>query len=142
MGSVRWADAHFLSSGVYEDDQPPQVTTASGIYSFGSVMLEVRSCQTRVNHCLTNLSIRTQILSGRMPYHYLRTGAQVVMELHQAVKPRRPAPSFVDDGRWSLIQCWTDPPSGRPDIWDVRETVGLLCFFTISLLEAISLSPL
>ncbi|KIJ94201.1 hypothetical protein K443DRAFT_12326 [Laccaria amethystina LaAM-08-1] len=67
-----------------------------------------------------------EILSGRMPYHYLRTGAQVVMELHQAVKPRRPAPSFVDDGRWSLIQCWTDPPSGRPDIWDVRETVGLL----------------
>jgi len=59
-----------------------------------------------------------------MPYHYLRTDAQVVMELHQGVKPRRPAPSFVDDGQWSLIQrCWTDPPSGRPDIWDVREAV-------------------
>ena len=26
-GSVRWADAHFFLSGVYEDDQLPQVTS-------------------------------------------------------------------------------------------------------------------
>ena len=30
----------------------------------------------------------------------------------------------MDGGQQSLIQrCWTDPPSGRPGIEDIRETV-------------------
>lgn len=50
-----------------------------------------------------------------MPYHYLRTDAQVVIQLHQGIKPRRPSASFVDDEQWDLIQmCWKEPPEERP----------------------------
>ncbi|KAG5651731.1 hypothetical protein H0H81_007669 [Sphagnurus paluster] len=91
-GAVRWADALFyrLNSESSEDSdesdgnhETPVVSTASDIYSFGSVMLEV--------------------LSGRIPYHYIRTDAQVVIELHVGKRPRRPAVSFVSDEQWSFI---------------------------------------
>ncbi|KAF5317548.1 hypothetical protein D9619_013143 [Psilocybe cf. subviscida] len=98
-GSVRWADAYLFRS--FEDDiAPPLIGTWNDIYSFGSIMLEV--------------------LSGRMPYHYLRNDAQVVIQLHQGIKPRRPASTFVDDDQWELIQsCWQEPPQKRPSANDV-----------------------
>ncbi|KAF8962977.1 TKL/TKL-ccin protein kinase [Flammula alnicola] len=105
-GSVRWADAYLFRS--FDDDKPPIIGTPNDIYSFGSVMLE--------------------ILSGRMPYHYLRTDAQVVIQLHQGIKPRRPASTFVDDDQWDVIQrCWKESPEDRPTAQDVlRFTQDLL----------------
>ncbi|KAK0201152.1 TKL/TKL-ccin protein kinase [Desarmillaria ectypa] len=105
-GAIRWADAslykHLL--GDDEDDRVPSLTTMSDIYSFGSVTLE--------------------ILSGRIPYHYVRTDAQVVIELHNGKKPRRPAPSFVTNAQWDFIQrCWADDPQERPDIGQVLASV-------------------
>ncbi|KAH9480786.1 Tyrosine-protein kinase isoform SRK4 [Psilocybe cubensis] len=92
-GSVRWADAYLFRA--FDENAVPVIGTSSDIYSFGSVMLEV--------------------LSGRMPYHYLRTDAQVVIQLHQGIKPRRPSASFVDDAQWDLIQmCWKELPEERP----------------------------
>ncbi|KAF4568460.1 hypothetical protein EYR36_010471 [Pleurotus pulmonarius] len=73
-GSVRWADAR-LTLAAFSDGETLSVTTCNDIYSFGSVMLE--------------------ILSGRIPYHYIRADAQVVIELHKGNKPRRPSDSFV-----------------------------------------------
>ena len=65
-----------------------------------------------------------QILSGRQPYHYIATDAQVVIELHKGNKPRRPTQSFVNDGQWELIQwCWTQPPEDRPDVHDVVDRI-------------------
>jgi hypothetical protein len=63
-----------------------------------------------------------------MPYHYIRTDAQVVIQLHQGVKPRRPASTFVDEDQWDLIQkCWKDPPEDRPSVSQVVElTRGLV----------------
>ncbi|KAF5382664.1 hypothetical protein D9615_002721 [Tricholomella constricta] len=102
-GAVRWADA-LLYRLHPEDGQPPAVSKHSDIYSFGSVMLEV--------------------LSGRIPYHYIRTDAQVVIELHRGTKPRRPAKSFVSDSQWSFMErCWDDDPERRPNAGEVCRIV-------------------
>ncbi|CAA7262791.1 unnamed protein product [Cyclocybe aegerita] len=104
-GSVRWADSYLFRS--FEDDTVPVIGTSSDVYSFGSVMLEV--------------------LSGRMPYHYLRTDHQVVIQLHQGIKPRRPATSFVNDSQWDLIQqCWKEPPERRPSAEELRQSTRSL----------------
>jgi len=112
-GSVRWADASLFRS--LEEDRPPIIGTPNDIYSFGSIMLEVATLSLALHNVPRKLISHLQILSGRMPYHYIRTDAQVVIQLHQGVKPRRPASTFVDDDQWGLIQkCWKDPPEDRP----------------------------
>ncbi|KAF8073945.1 TKL/TKL-ccin protein kinase, partial [Lyophyllum atratum] len=105
-GAVRWADA--LLYRIHEEgEKPPAISTRSDIYSFGSVMLEV--------------------LSGRIPYHYIRTDPQVIIELHRGHKPRRPAQSFVSNRQWSFIEsCWSDDVDRRPDIEEVCRTMQTL----------------
>ena len=91
-GAVRWADSA-LFAGLHtasEDDEwhPPPLTYKSDVYSLGSVILEVGFVlQSSTSHPLPELS--PQILSGRQPYHYIATDAQVVIELHKGNKPRR-----------------------------------------------------
>ncbi|KAJ7085379.1 TKL/TKL-ccin protein kinase [Mycena belliarum] len=103
-GAVRWADASLYTLSTDDDAKTDTkataaITTRSDIYSFGSVTLE--------------------ILSGRIPYHYLRD-IQVVIEVHKGNKPRRPAQSFVTDPQWDFIQrCWAADPDTRPDCTEV-----------------------
>ncbi|KAJ7228136.1 hypothetical protein B0H12DRAFT_1003901, partial [Mycena haematopus] len=76
------------------------LTLRSDIYSFGSVTLE--------------------ILSGRMPYFYIKTDAQVVIEIYKGNKPRRPSQSFVTDVQWGFIQrCWAANSEERPESGEV-----------------------
>ncbi|KAJ7731934.1 TKL/TKL-ccin protein kinase [Mycena maculata] len=108
-GAVRWADAslYSLSTEDGEEQPTPAITTRSDIYSFGSVTLE--------------------ILSGRIPYHYLRSDAQVVIEIHKGNKPRRPAQSFVTDTQWAFIQrCWAAESDARPDAAEVVRSIQAL----------------
>ncbi|KAJ7255043.1 TKL/TKL-ccin protein kinase [Mycena haematopus] len=108
-GAVRWADASLYSLSTEDDEaqQTPVLTPRSDIYSFGSVTLE--------------------ILSGRMPYFYIKTDAQVVIEIHKGNKPRRPAQSFVTDTQWALIQrCWAANPEERPDSGEVGRAMKAL----------------
>ncbi|KAJ6620438.1 hypothetical protein B0H10DRAFT_2215964 [Mycena sp. CBHHK59/15] len=103
-GAVRWADSSLYS---LSEDQVPAITTRSDIYSFGSVTLE--------------------ILSGRIPYHYVRTDAQVVIEIHKGNKPRRPAQSFVTDSQWAFIQrCWAADAAQRPVSAEVVRAIQAL----------------
>ncbi|KAF9525854.1 hypothetical protein CPB83DRAFT_858745 [Crepidotus variabilis] len=109
-GSVRWADTTLFQN--LEEDTMPPLTPVNDISSLGSVMFE--------------------ILSGRIPYHYIRTDAQVVVQLHQGVRPRRPAISFISDSQWDLIQlCWDSTVQNRPS---AAETLilakGLLDVYT------------
>lgn len=68
-----------------------------------------------------------KLLSGRIPYHYIYSDAQVVIELHKGVKPRRPAPQFITDAQWNLIQqCWGEEPKDRPDIETVCRSMQAL----------------
>ncbi|KAJ6542835.1 TKL/TKL-ccin protein kinase [Mycena capillaripes] len=108
-GAVRWADAslYSLSTEDGEEQESPTLTTRSDIYSFGSVTLE--------------------ILSGRIPYFYVKTDAQVVIEMHKGNKPRRPATSFVTDAQWAFIQhCWDADPEQRPDSAQVMRSIKAL----------------
>jgi len=108
-GAVRWADASLYSLSTDDDEvqETPALTTRSDIYSFGSVTLE--------------------ILSGRMPYFYIKTDAQVVIEIHKGNRPRRPAQSFVTDAQWEFIQrCWAGNPEERPDCAEVVRSIKAL----------------
>lgn len=56
-------------------------------------------------------------MSSRIPYHYLKTDVEVILELSKGYRPIRPTLSWFTDGYWHLIQqCWSDPPHNRPDI--------------------------
>ncbi|KAJ7688637.1 kinase-like domain-containing protein, partial [Mycena rosella] len=109
-GAVRWADASLYSLSTEDEGDEasaPVITTRCDIYSFGSVTLE--------------------ILSGRIPYHYLRTDAQVMIEIHKGNQPRRPATSFVTDAQWALIQrCWAADADARPDCAEVVHEIQAL----------------
>ncbi|KAJ3742898.1 TKL/TKL-ccin protein kinase [Lentinula detonsa] len=114
-GAIRWADATLFmqqatQSGESDEQEQmmPTLTTKSDIYSFGSVTLE--------------------ILSGRIPYHYIRGDAQVIFELAHGRKPRRPTASIVTDSQWEFIlsRCWHDVPDLRPDIDEVVNTMQRL----------------
>ncbi|KAJ7468748.1 TKL/TKL-ccin protein kinase [Mycena latifolia] len=108
-GAVRWADASLYSLSTDDDaeQKTPAITTRSDIYSFGSVTLE--------------------ILSGRIPFHYLQSEAQVVIEIHKGNRPRRPADSFVTDAQWAFIQrCWDADPAARPDSTEVVRAINAL----------------
>ena len=102
----------------------PSVTPYSDIYSFGSVMLEVRRA-LRVD-CQKLILIRTddQVLSGHVPYSYLLRDAQVIIEVHKGVKPRRPSTPFVTNQLWAFINmCWNAEPTSRPDIIEVSKSI-------------------
>ena len=43
-----------------------------------------------------------------MPYHYLTRDMQVVNEIFNGVKPKRPSHALVTELRWKFIQrCWS-----------------------------------
>jgi len=113
-GAIRWADATLFTAQAAQADENDEnehpiltLTDRSDIYSFGSVTLE--------------------ILSGRIPYHYIRSDAQVIFELARGKKPRRPATSFVTDAQWAFISsCWHDDPVLRPGVEEVVNTVQVL----------------
>ncbi|KAJ7325546.1 kinase-like protein [Mycena albidolilacea] len=110
-GAVRWADPSLYSLRADNSDEaaqePPALTPRSDIYSFGSVTLE--------------------ILSGRIPYFYIKGDAQVVIEIHKGNKPRRPAQAFVTDAQWGFIQrCWAADAAERPDAEEVGRAMRAL----------------
>ncbi|KAK6977031.1 putative TKL/TKL-ccin protein kinase [Favolaschia claudopus] len=109
-GAVRWADASLYSLSSDDDEESQEMsrpTPRNDIYSYGSVTLE--------------------ILSGRMPYFYIKTDAQVIIEIHRGNKPRRPAHSFVTDAQWAFIQqCWSANQDERPISAEVLRLIKAL----------------
>ncbi|KAL0946368.1 hypothetical protein HGRIS_012599 [Hohenbuehelia grisea] len=104
-GNPRWS-----APEIYRTDGLPAITTYSDIYSFGSIML--------------------QVLSGRIPYHYIKADVQVLVYLLQRIRPQRP-PDFMTDFHWSFIQrCWMSSPRARPT---ADEVLAAISFFQRSL---------
>ncbi|KAF7980407.1 hypothetical protein HWV62_38220 [Athelia sp. TMB] len=105
-GAVRWAA--FELYHVYGDDDEPQpalISKQSDIYLFGSIIL--------------------QMLSGKIPYYYIRAQAAVVILVHSGTLPRRPerVQGLSDDKVWGFInKCWS-APSQRPTIAEVSAFV-------------------
>lgn len=63
------------------------------------------------------LIMDVQILSGKVPYHYLAREGQVLLQLQNGNKPRRPHDSegHMNDVLWDKInECWADNPIHRP----------------------------
>ncbi|KZP19466.1 kinase-like protein [Athelia psychrophila] len=103
-GNIRWAAPELYR--VPEDGAVPMVSTHSDVYSYGSVAFE--------------------ILSGRIPFGYLRD-AQVIGQVFHGKKTRRPpsqdAP-YVTDQLWAFMnQCWVEPPPDRPDVEQLLQSM-------------------
>ncbi|KAJ8518409.1 hypothetical protein ONZ45_g4536 [Pleurotus djamor] len=65
---------------------------------------------------------QSDTLTGRIPYHYMRTDGQVLIELARGRRPRRPADSVITEARWIfLCACWANQPSDRPDVESIGE---------------------
>ncbi|KAG9317971.1 kinase-like domain-containing protein [Chiua virens] len=107
-GSVRWAAPELFE---VDEEQQEHVLPSlqSDIYSFGSTML--------------------QVLTGKIPYHYYKNDAQVLIALSRGLRPARPEEPNIDDVHWEFMQrCWANQSkwsskNARPSIEDV---VGFL----------------
>ena len=130
-GAVRWAAPELYN--IPEVDQPytPQISVSSDVYSYGSIALEVSIPSILwMSH---NLNSHGQILSGKVPYHYLKHDGQVLLELSKRVKPTRPASAFLTNELWRFIgECWEDSPAARPSSLDVTSRISTLYQRTIS----------
>lgn len=97
-GSVRWMAIELLRV----EDEHPQLSTHSDVWSFGTTILEV--------------------LSGKLPYYHRKNDIQVFHEKLRGLKPRRE--DYIQDEIWDLLQlCWKDNPMDRPSMSHVRATV-------------------
>ncbi|KZT25001.1 kinase-like protein [Neolentinus lepideus HHB14362 ss-1] len=97
-GALRWTAPELVK--LRSEGKTPKAGKECDIYSFGSVTL--------------------QVLSGRIPYHYLQN-IQILWYLINGTKPVRPveADSRITDTYWEFIQrCWTQPEA-RPNINEV-----------------------
>lgn len=101
--NVRWAAPELFE--VPEDEEslaPPK--SASDIYSFGCIML--------------------QVLTGRPPYADVRSDHQVTVLILKGKKPTRPSSPHDADAFWDFIQkCWSDA-GRRPSAVDVVNFLG------------------
>ncbi|KAI5118718.1 hypothetical protein M0805_004516 [Coniferiporia weirii] len=112
-GAIRWAAPELFCAP--DRDQPyiPQLSMSSDVYSYGSLTLE--------------------ILSGKVPYHYLKHDGQVLIELSKRIKPERTASPFITNELWKFIgQCWHDSPSARPSTVDISAQISQLRQRTLS----------
>ena len=65
----------------------------------------------------------SQVLSGKIPYHYIQRDGQVVINLYNGITPKRPVVTRITDELWEFINsCWTEP-AHRPTIGDVSTFV-------------------
>ena len=118
-GALRWRAPELLA--VSEHDVAPNLSTACDIYSYGSIMLQVR---TTLNLMLVfDPHIYHQVLSGRVPYHYFSEN-RVLHAVSNGIRPRRPSEPWVNEVYWKFIQrCWGPVLSARPCIEEVNDHV-------------------
>lgn len=107
-GAVRWIGPELF--------QVPD--ESSNFVGFPSIQGDVYSCGC----------IMLQVLSGKVPYHYLQRDTQVFFAISTGVKPLRPDSSCVDGTQWSVIeQCWLTPQQ-RPTMRKLHSLINELEF--------------
>ncbi|KAL4062792.1 kinase-like domain-containing protein [Scleroderma yunnanense] len=114
-GSTRWMAPELILTIVEDDDVVPAITTASDVYSFACVCLEVAT--------------------GQLPYPHRRDDRAVTIDIMRGIKPSRGVSAacqipFTDIQKgtfWDILNwCWESIPSLRPNMTEVKESlVGL-----------------
>lgn len=111
-GSTRWMAPELILTIVEDDGMPPPITTASDVYSFACVCLEVAT--------------------GQLPYAHRRDDRAVTIDIMRGVKPSRGAFTackipFTDLQKgmfWDILNwCWDGIPSLRPSMTEVKEAL-------------------
>lgn len=75
-----------------------------------------RPCSRFVSYavCHHARSMLLQVLTGKVPYHYYKNDAQVLVALSRGLRPARPYGPHIDDIHWEFTQrCWSSQ-SKRP----------------------------
>ncbi|KZP08462.1 hypothetical protein FIBSPDRAFT_263096 [Athelia psychrophila] len=71
-----------------------------------------------------------QTLSGKIPYHEVKSGAGVLVAIAQGIHPRRPNDGIMTDNYWELKQlCWgevSERPSAEEGHRDVTGFHGAM----------------
>lgn len=87
------------------------------MYAFGMLAYEVGLAFYVVPRCCL---IRTQIFSGRAPFHERTDVAIAATVIITDERPSRPTHQQLSDQLWEIIEkCWFRDPSQRPTILEV-----------------------
>lgn len=107
-GSIRWAVPELINLTDKEVEKP---TSCSDIYLLGSVILQV--CCFLSYLAVLAFWVATQVLSGKLPYHWLEDPLHIMGARHQRMQPMA-ADSLVDRHHMPFLQeCWSRS-SDRP----------------------------
>ncbi|KAG1818661.1 kinase-like domain-containing protein [Suillus subaureus] len=102
-GNIRWGAPELFALPENQDGSTNRPTKEADIYSFGSIML--------------------QVLSGKVPYYYIKQQMQIIMMVVDGRKPRRPEEPKIAEEHWSMIErCWSSC-NVRPTIEDILNFV-------------------
>ncbi|KAG2049076.1 kinase-like protein [Suillus hirtellus] len=98
-GNIRWGAPELFALPENQDGSINRPSKEADVYSFGSIML--------------------QVLSGKIPYYYIKQQMQIIMMVVNGKKPRRPEEPTITEEHWSMIErCWS-PCDARPTIEDI-----------------------
>ncbi|KAK0234607.1 kinase-like domain-containing protein [Armillaria nabsnona] len=108
-GSTRWMAPEIVRALVEDrsEDNMPQVTTASDVYAFGSVCLEV--------------------MTGVLPYPCRKHDPGVMIDIMRGIKPSMGAPMPDCKALKVLLnRCWNEASALRPKMEDVLQYLTVL----------------
>ncbi|KIM73793.1 hypothetical protein PILCRDRAFT_718339 [Piloderma croceum F 1598] len=90
--------------GTYENQGTPNLTKETDVFAFSMLALE--------------------ILTGRLPFFYLRQDTTVIAFVQDGKRPERSRclPSVFTDPMWALLEnCWDEAPERRPIMSSIVE---------------------
>ena len=138
-GSPRYMAPELTASesDVYYDEDPT-VTTATDVFAFSMVALEVSNlpcvrgptCSlcgfiwvdlaTIPSYCfIVHIYSFVQILTGKLPFFYISSDSSVIVLMIDGKRPERARylPTIFTGPMWDLIvNCWDQDPKKRPDM--------------------------
>ncbi|KAG0691860.1 kinase-like domain-containing protein [Suillus ampliporus] len=104
-GNIRWGAPELFALPETEDGiSTNRPSKEADIYSFGSIML--------------------QVLSGKVPYYYIKQQMQIVVMVVDGKRPRRPEDPQIAEEHWNMIECCWSARNVRPSSEDILRFVA------------------